>query len=230
VKRVRPTVYTVVAVIILVWAVLVTVNHTWAGDMRLHLATVYGLKRDFWSPADPLVGGSQGSPYYSPYMVVLAALATIFRAAPRTVLEWGGVFNVAFWLWALGRFCRNLSPRPIVPTLAAIFTLLLWGLFPREWSGFLGAFSLSWTMAYPSVFATALMLLIWDTFVRYRTAPSPARAGALALMVALIVQGREPVGGGLRRADDPGHSDRRDRGVLPLADEARQGRFARSDQ
>jgi hypothetical protein len=164
---------------VLGWAVLVVLRHSWAGDIRLHLGTLHGLLRDPWSPVDPLVGAVEGSPYYSPYMVALAAFAKLTGLSPLTVLELAGLANVALWLWALIRFCGLLGG-PAVGALAVVFSLLLWGLRPPEWSGFFGLYSLSWTMSYPSLTATALMLLAWRAYLEARWAP-------LAPLLALVL-------------------------------------------
>ncbi|GAB3652559.1 hypothetical protein GCM10027589_10120 [Actinocorallia lasiicapitis] len=153
--------------LVVVWAFLVTINHVWAGDMRLHLATVGEFSRHPWDPKDPLVGAADGSPYYSPYMAVLAWIARWLKAAPQTVLEWAGLVNVVFWTVMVTVFCRNRRlGGPWTAGLAIVFTLFLWGTNPRDWSGFLGLYSLSWTLAYPSMFAAALMLLAWDLYLR----------------------------------------------------------------
>ncbi|WP_344834304.1 hypothetical protein [Actinocorallia longicatena] len=173
---------------VVLWAAALTLGHTWGGDMRLHVATVLGILRDPADPLDPLVGAVHGSPYYSPYTYLLAGVSRLTGLAPQAVLEVAGVLNVALWLWALHRFCRRLGPGPLIPALALLFTLLLWGLAPRAWSGFLGLFSLSWTMAYPSMIASALMLVIWDLFLGHRADPrGRARPAALAVLLALVV-------------------------------------------
>jgi hypothetical protein len=180
--------YFVAAVPVGLWAVLVTLRHTWVGDFELHLATVYALARDLWIPKDPLVGAASGSPYYSPYAVLLGAVKAVTGAHPQTVLECAGIVNVALLLFALRRFCRNLGGGPLVAVLALVFTLLLWGLRPTAWSGFLGLYSLSCSMSYPSVMGTALMLLVWDAFLRYRARPEDWCAlAAVAVLGTLVV-------------------------------------------
>jgi hypothetical protein len=54
------------------------------------------------------------------------------------------------------------------------------GLSPQAWSGFTGLYSLSGTMAYPSLFATALMFLSWDLFLSLRDGRQDERRGGLA--------------------------------------------------
>jgi hypothetical protein len=175
--------YLIVAVPVVLWAVLVTLRHTWVGDFQLHLATVDALARDLWNPKDPLVGAASGSPYYSPYTVSLGVIKAVTGASARTVLECAGIANIALLLAALRRFCRNIRRSPLVAALALVFALLLWGLDPVGWSGFLGLYSLSWTLSYPSLLATALMLLVWDAFLRHRTRPDGW--GALATVAVL---------------------------------------------
>jgi hypothetical protein len=171
---------------VLLWAFLVTSQHVWAGDIRLHFATLHALKRDFWSPRDPLVGAADGSPYYSPYMVVLAAIGKLTGASVRDLLEYAGLFNVVLLLVAIRRFCDHFRKASLTAALLLIFTLVLWGLHPRDWSGFLGLYSLSWTLGYPSLFAAALMFLIWDAFLRFRERPAETQAWAAVAVVGVL--------------------------------------------
>ncbi|GAA4607321.1 hypothetical protein GCM10023195_27690 [Actinoallomurus liliacearum] len=180
--------YLIVAVPVGLWALLVTLQHTWVSDFLLHLATVNTLARDLWSPADPMVGAASGSPYYSPYTVLLGLIKAATGAPARTVLEAAGLANVGLLLFALRRFCRNLGRGPLVAALALVFALLLWGIDPVPWSGFLGLYSVSWTMSYPSLIGTALMLLVWDAFLRHRARPEGVGAVAtVALLGTLVV-------------------------------------------
>ncbi|MCO6010586.1 hypothetical protein NE236_37080 [Actinoallomurus purpureus] len=180
--------YLIVAVPVGLWAILVALQHAWVSDFLLHLATVNTLARDLWDPIDPMVGAASGSPYYSPYAVLLGLIKAMTGAPARTVLEAAGLANVALLLFAVRRFCRNLGGGPLVAALALVFTLLLWGIDPVAWSGFLGLYSLSWTMSYPSLIATALMLLVWDAFLRHRARPDGLRALAtVALLGTLVV-------------------------------------------
>ncbi|WP_433180606.1 hypothetical protein [Actinoallomurus sp. CA-150999] len=180
--------YLVVAIPVGLWAILVTLRHTWTSDFLLHLATVDSLARDLWDPVDPLVGQASGSPYYSPYALLLGATKAATGLSARTVLEFAGMVNVALLLFALRRFCRHLGGGRLAAALALVFTLLLWGIAPVAWSGFLGLYSLSWIMCYPSVIGTALMLLVWDAFLRHRSRPEGMGALAtVALLGALVV-------------------------------------------
>ncbi|MCD0448781.1 hypothetical protein LO762_06165 [Actinocorallia sp. API 0066] len=179
---------TVLAAALVGWAAVLSFGAPWAGDTRIHLATLHALIADPWSPADPLVGLAEGSPYYSPYAYLLALTAKAGGFAPITVLRVAGVLNVALWLWALARFTRRLGGGARTTVLAVVFCLLLWGLHPQAWSGFTGLYSLSWTMAYPSLFATALMLLAWDVFLDIRSGrPGYGAPALLALVMAVLV-------------------------------------------
>ena len=170
---------------VVLWAILVTARHVWAGDIRLHLASIYALEKDLWTPRDPLVGAAQGSPYYSPYLLTLAVIGRVTGASPQALLECAGLCNVVLLLVGVRRFCGHFRRPSVTATLVVVFTLTLWGLHPRDWSGFLGLYSLSWTLGYPSVFATALMLFIWDAFLRFRSRPAGTRAWADLMTVAV---------------------------------------------
>jgi hypothetical protein len=176
-----------VAAFVVLWAVLVTLRHTWGGDFRLHLATLHTLSADLWTAKDPLVGEATGSPYYSPYTVLLGAITAVTGVHPRTVLEVAGIANVVLLLLALRRFCRHLGGGPFVPVLALVFTLLLWGLRPIEWSGFLGAYSVSWTMSYPSLLAAAIMFVLWDAYLRSREGPRGWRTPAVMVVLGALL-------------------------------------------
>ena len=179
--------YLAVVAVVMLWAVLVTLRHAWAGDFRLHLATVHALAADPWTPSDPLVGAVSGSPYYSPYTLTLGLVAAVTGLHPEHVLELMGLVNLALLLIAFRRFCRHLGGGPLVAALAVVATLLLWGMHPVEWSGFLGLYSLSWTLGYPSVIATALMLFTWDAFLRHRAAASWRGIAVIVALGVLLV-------------------------------------------
>jgi hypothetical protein len=180
-------VYPIFSLAVLAWAVLVTARHSWAADFRLHLSTVHGLMRNAWNPVDPLVGAVHGSPYYSPYMALLAGI-TKLGPAPQAVLEIGGLVSLALWLWAVRRFCRRLSPGPMVPVLVVVFSTALWGAQDTVWSGFFGLHSLSWNLGYPSTIAAALMFLVWDVFFAYRERAEGWRDPlALVVLLALVL-------------------------------------------
>ncbi|WP_157407223.1 hypothetical protein [Actinomadura atramentaria] len=176
--------YAVLVACVLLWAVLVTVRHQWAGDFRLHLATIDGLRRDPLDPRDPMVGAGEGSPYYSPYTVFLAFAG--WGVGARTVLEIAGLVNIALLLTGFWRLVgRRAGAFPAV--LAVVFTLLLWGTEPRDWSGFLDLYSLSWTLTYPSTFATALMLLTWDVALSWLDRPGGWRRPALLAALCWVI-------------------------------------------
>ncbi|WP_146058987.1 hypothetical protein [Actinomadura rubteroloni] len=179
--------YAVLAGLMVLWAVGVTLRHQWAGDFRLHLATIEALQREPWHPRDPMVGAADGSPYYSPYMVFLALAG--HGVAARTLLEISGVVNVVLLLAGVWRFVgRRAGAFPAV--LTVVFWLLLWGTEPRDWSGFLDLYSLSWTLSYPSTLATALMLFTWDAALTWLDRPAgwrrPALIGVLGFLVVLV--------------------------------------------
>ncbi|SDH50703.1 hypothetical protein SAMN05421505_11737 [Sinosporangium album] len=174
--------YLALSLVVMLWGCLVTSRHVWAGDWPIHLATVREFAADPAAPADPMTGEASRSPYLSPYMAVLGLVSALTGATPRTVLECAGLVNLALLLWSIRLLCRVLSPREGVAVLAVVFTLLLWGVSPLEWSGVPQLRSLSDTLAYPSTFATALMLLCWTALLRRRLAVAAPLFGLILLV------------------------------------------------
>ena len=83
-----------------------------------------------------------------------------------TVLWIAGPLAVVLLLAGLRAFVRTLTDRPLAPTLALVFLLLLWGVRPRVWSGFLSLWGLPLVMAFPSTVALGLTLLLWTGLAR----------------------------------------------------------------
>ncbi|MFS8478734.1 MAG: hypothetical protein FWJ93_07180 [Micromonosporaceae bacterium] len=164
----RPDSYLLASLAVVAWAVGVVLANTWVGDYQLHVAAVRTLSEDLVSPADPMVGVGEGSPYYSPYVLLAALLVRATGATPVIVLGVFGVLNVVLLLVALRRFVACFSPSPVAATAALAALLLLWGFRSPGWSGFADLYSLAHTLPYPSTFAFALMLLLWERLWRLR--------------------------------------------------------------
>jgi hypothetical protein len=171
-------------------AVGLAVRQPWSGDLGVHAATVERLRLSLTHPGNPLVDADTPSPYYSPYTVALAVIARLTGLAPVTVLWIAGPVVVAVLLWGLHAFVRRLSDRPLAPTLALVFVLLLWGVKNRVWSGFVSLWALPLVMAFPSTLALGLTLLLWAGLARALDGPVGwsrcLGLGVLGAAVALV--------------------------------------------
>jgi hypothetical protein len=179
--------YLVVSGAVVIWAAGVAAAATWVGDFPLHVATVRTLAADFVHPVDPMVGTGQGSPYYSPYTLTLAAAVRITGAAPATVLGLVGVVNIVLLLVAFRRLVACFSRSAAAATVSLAAMLLLWGPGSPGWSGFPDIRSLAETTPYPSTIGLALMLFLWERLLRYPTAASIATAATIGVLAAAIV-------------------------------------------
>ncbi|MEV5975345.1 hypothetical protein [Streptomyces sp. NPDC051921] len=159
-------------------AVLMIVRLPWIGDMGVHAATVERLRHDLFHPGNPMVDSPTDSPYYSPWTVCLALFARATGLDTFDVLRCAAVVGLIVLATGVRRFVRTLSAHPAAPLLAVLCLLLLWGVRPFIWSGFLGLTSLSANASYPSTFASGLgfHLLALLTQVLRR----PAGAGSLS--------------------------------------------------
>ncbi|MFJ9813478.1 hypothetical protein ACIRTB_35185 [Streptomyces sp. NPDC101158] len=144
------------ALLLTAGAVLMCVRLPWIGDMGVHAATVERLRHDLFHPGNPMVDSPTDSPYYSPWTVCLALFAKATGLDTFDVLRCAAVAGLVVLVTGVRRFVRTLGAHPAAPLLAVLCLLLLWGVRPFVWSGFLGLTSLSANASYPSTFATGL--------------------------------------------------------------------------
>ena len=182
--------YTILSVVVVVFAVLLAVHRPWGIDFWVHATAVDRLEHNLLRPgglqvADPMMDSS----YYSPYTVLLAFAAQLTGAGPIAVLSAMAPLSAALLCVGFHRFCRVLSGGRWFPVLAAGVVVTMWGFSTWAWSGFLNLYSLPVTLPLPSTVATGLMLLIWALVAEALVAPRlwswPAVAG-LATLVVLI--------------------------------------------
>jgi hypothetical protein len=186
VTRWRPDSFTLVAAALFVLTVLAVLQHRWVGDFSLHVATVRTLSEHLVDPVDPMVGTAGGSPYYTPYTLVLALVVRLTGAPAAGVLEVAAVVNVALLLVGWRRFARDIDPRPVVAAASLVFAALLWGSQSFSWSGFTNLYSLMVTGPYPSAFALGIELLAWHALWRYTDDRRTRHLVVLAALVALV--------------------------------------------
>ncbi|GAA5188374.1 hypothetical protein GCM10023322_38940 [Rugosimonospora acidiphila] len=179
--------YLILSALIVLLALVFSIRGPWSGDLGMHGATIEALRRSLTHPGNPVVDEDTPSPYYSPYTVLLAAVARLFGWSALTVLDVVSPINVLVLLIGLWTFVRTLSTRTWAPVLAIVFILLLWGAQPWVWSGFLSFWALPLVMAYPSTIALGLTLLWWTGLSRALDAePRWYRYLGLGLLGAVI--------------------------------------------
>lgn len=140
---------------------LMAVRLPWAGDLGIHAATMERLRHDLTSPGDPLVDADVPSPYYSPWMVLLALVAKVTGASTFGVLRLAAVVDLVLLVTGVRRFVRTLTTRRAAVPLAILTVTLLYGWELFTWSGFPGLTSLALCLAYPSTFAMGAMFHLW---------------------------------------------------------------------
>jgi hypothetical protein len=182
--------YPFVAGLLVALSAALAARRPWSGDLGIHAATIERLRVSFTDPGNPLVDAGGPSPYYSPYTLALAGLARLTHLSAVTVLMIVGPLVLVMLLWAMRAFVRTRTDRPLAPTLAVVFVLLLWGVEARVWSGFFSLWALPFVLAFPSTFALALTLWLWTGLARTLDGPVRWRRylglGALAGLVALV--------------------------------------------
>jgi hypothetical protein len=148
-----------------------TLSQQWSTDFWGHSAVVRELATNLLHPRHPLLLVDATHPYFSPYMLAVGALARLGGIGPIGALSVAALLNLVVFLVGFRLFVARLVANPLGPFYALVFVLILWGVSPWRWSGFLNLNSLGFGLPYPSMFATATGLLsLWalDVFLEGR--------------------------------------------------------------
>lgn len=181
------TPFGVLSAVALLAAILIAVQRPWVADFWLHAATVDRLRADLVSPGNPVVEAETGSPYYTPYTVLLALLARITGLSAIDALTLWGPVNVALLLAGVRLFARRLGGSPWLPVALLLSMLLVWGPAALGWSGFMTLFGLPLVMSYPSTFAFALTLILWALLLGAPGRPGWGWGAGVAALASVIV-------------------------------------------
>lgn len=176
------------AVLVVGLLALMAVRLPWVGDLGIHAATLQRLRHDLSSPGDPLVDADVPSPYYSPWMLLLAVGGKVAGLGVFGTLHVAAVVDLVLLVSGIRAFVRTLTARPAAVPLALLTVMLLYGWQLFTWSGFPGLTSLALCLAYPSTFAMGAMFHLWALTRRSleRERGLPGFLG-LGLLLALIL-------------------------------------------
>lgn len=159
--------YLVLAAVLLVLLGVQTLNRQWSSDFFMHTATINALRDDIVDPEHDMTGTDDPSERSNPYMVGLAEVGRVSGLATVTVLQLAGLVNLVAFLVAFELFVTGVVGRRGVAFYALLATLFLWGLGPWRWSGYLNLNSIGFGLPWPSMFATAVVLLVGWAALRY---------------------------------------------------------------
>jgi hypothetical protein len=181
--------YLLIAPILIFAAALILIRLPWQIDLGIHAATLQRWLRDPTPEVHPLIGVATQSPYYSPYMGVWTLVGHLFDLPVLRVLRLAGLVNVVIMIGGLWYAVRGLTTRPWAPVLALITCGVLWGVQTLSWSGFFSVTTVTFSMPFPSFFATAVGLWLWGIALRCGRARRLGRgqAAAVAVLAAVIV-------------------------------------------
>jgi hypothetical protein len=170
-------------------AVLMTshvMNRQWGSDAEAHMAAIAEMAVRPWSPEEPFVGGHIASPYLNPWTLLWGLVSRAVGWSAPDVMVVSGLVNLFLILIGLWLFAKELgaSDRTVTWTLGSV--VVLWGISPWRWSGFINLNSLGFMLPYPSGTAFALMLFAWVLTMRLVRAPRVTMAFALAIIMAFL--------------------------------------------
>jgi len=136
----------------------------WIGDFWEHSAVVRELATHPTSPRHPLLLVDAPHAFANPYALLVAVLCRLTGASSVTGLAVASIANLLMLFVALRAFVRQFAAEheEAVGFYLLLFTLLLWGPEPWDFSGFFHINVLSHALAYPSAcaFWVSLLLLV----------------------------------------------------------------------
>ena len=162
-----------------------TLNRQWSTDYFMHTATIDALRDDVLDPRHDMTGTDDPSERFSPYTVALAAVGEATGVSTVTILRVAGIANLVGFLAAFELLVRELTRRRRAAFFALLATLVMWGIGPWRWSGFLNLNSIGFGLPWPSMFATSVVLAVAWAVLRYDTTGArrwlPIIGGGVAL-------------------------------------------------
>jgi hypothetical protein len=180
------TPYLIFALVVLALLTFQTLNRQWSTDYWMYTATIDALHEDLLDPVHDMTGSDDPSERFSPYTVALAATVRTSGFASVTVLQIAAIANLVLFLVAFKLFVTELTARRRVTFFALLATLVMWGLNPWRWSGYLNLNSIGFGMPWPSMFATGVGLLVAWALLRYDVTGARAWMIVVGLGVTLI--------------------------------------------
>jgi hypothetical protein len=172
--------YTLVGGLTMLFVTTYAINGWWNGDFWEHAAVVRAFAQHPGRPHNPLLLVHEPSAFFDPYSLVVGLFSRMTHIGPVRSLAIFGVVTMLAFVAAFRPFVRLFSKRPHASAIALLFTLLLWGWRPWEWSGFFDLNTVGGGMAYPSTVATTMTfagLAGWEKVLR----------GRRGLMLMLVV-------------------------------------------
>ena len=179
----RPSPYLIVCGVLGAVLASHTVNRQWSGDVSAHAAAITEMAARPWAPEEPFIGGDVDSPYLTPWSLVWGLIARLTGWTAYDVLVLSGLVNLVLILVTFRLFTRAVGLTDAAAAVGLVSAVVLWGLSPWRWSGFISLNSLGFGLPYPSATCFALMLLVWTLALRYL---SQHRRVDLAVIVAVV--------------------------------------------
>jgi MacB-like periplasmic core domain len=183
-RRVGDHRYLVLSAALLVLITGYTANGLCVSDFWEHAAVVRELAAHPLHPQNPILAINAPHAGYSPYALALAYLSRATGLSAVDMLRVAGILNVLLVVCTLGLFVRTSFPAKHTDFYALLFALVLWGLFPWYFSGFLHLNALGIVAGSPSTFATGMVFLAWYISILVARGRNPWLLAPLTVIVA----------------------------------------------
>jgi len=146
---------------LLALAIAQVAQRSWVGDFWAHAAVVRALARDLLHPTHPQLVLDTPHAFFSPFHLVVAAVARLVDTSPLSTLAAFSFPNLLVWLLGFRRFCGAVAGdrAAAASAWALLAVLFLWGPGGWFWSGFFSFEVFPYALPYPSTLAMGLQLL-----------------------------------------------------------------------
>ncbi|MFZ0591057.1 MAG: ABC transporter permease [Bryobacteraceae bacterium] len=176
--------YLVLSTVLLMLITGYTANGLCVSDFWEHAAVVRELAAHPTHPPNPILPINVPHAGYSPYALALGLFSRATGLSGVDTLRTAGILNVLLLVCTFGLFVRASFPAKHTDFYALLFVLVLWGLFPWYFSGFLHLNALGIVAGNPSTFATGMVFLAWYISILVARNRNPGLLALLTLITA----------------------------------------------
>jgi hypothetical protein len=180
----------IILFLIFFWILLVqATNGLWYGDFWEHSAVVNALLSNLAQPPHPFFTIEAPHAFFSPYALLVAALARSLSISAIDALAIFGLLNFIMFCYGLLQTASTVSAtqRSAVAFYALLFTIFLWGQDPWGYSGFFHSKVLAAVLPYPSMFSMGLSLIAIRIYYDQVQQPNHFSAIKLVSLGSLIL-------------------------------------------
>lgn len=154
--------------VVFILMVFRTDNSFWVGDFWEHSSVIRELATHPWQPQHPQLLIDAPHAFNTPYHLLLAWFSRLSGKSAVETLAIAGLVNLLLYFSGFYLFISTLDreKRRGLAFYGLLLTLLVWGMYAWNFSGFYQLYNLGFVIPFPSTFAMAISL--WALWLNAR--------------------------------------------------------------